>query len=206
MLNNNDTSQVSKRIVADARNNLYSHIAAARPVTSGIRRINSTNNNSTRIVGKAVGSSLKAAAKDNSSIAVFCISNVSFDLSIDDIRKHCREIGVRIRFIYDVTKGNYNARAFKLAVGVNEVIKILNPELWPEGVSIRSWRPYNITAQSGTPSRNTYIMSSSDGVRLTAGSEGAAQSDTQSRNIYTNPSSDGARPAAGREGACSRAL
>ena len=128
MLNNNDTSQVSKRIVADARNNLYSHIAAARPVTSGIRRINSTNNNSTRIVGKAVGSSLKAAAKDNSPIAVFCISNVSFDLSIDDIRKHYREISVTIRFIYDVTKGNYNVRAFKLAVGVNEVVKILNPE------------------------------------------------------------------------------
>ena len=99
-----------------------------------------------KIIGQAKHSVLKAAPRDMSPIAVFCISNVSRDFTESDIREHCYGLSVRVRFVFDITSIRQRAKAFKLAVGLADRSFIEDARSWPDGVVVRPWRPYNQSA------------------------------------------------------------
>jgi hypothetical protein len=103
-------------------------------------------NNSYRVVGKASFAHLKAAPrapKDTTPLAVFCVSNISTGYDVEDICNHCLDIGVRTRFVFDISRSNWMGKAFKVAIGASDLLKFQDEDSWPEGVSIRAWRPYN---------------------------------------------------------------
>jgi hypothetical protein len=145
-----EASHMSKRYKAGENSSSYANIAASKTSVSATDN-GRMGNRPTRIVGKSTFTNLKAAAKDSSPSITFCISNISLDYSVDDMRRHCASLGVRVRFIYDISKVSLGARAFKLAVGVNDSATIQDGNSWPEGVSIRSWRPFNRFDSSSRP-------------------------------------------------------
>jgi hypothetical protein len=98
-----------------------------------------------KIVGRAACSSLKAASpvkRPFTEKAVFCVSNVRVGFSENDIRGHCRDMGVPVLFCFDISKANIPAKAFKLAVRLVDKGKVENCEAWPSQIIIRPWN-YN---------------------------------------------------------------
>ena len=79
---------------------------------------------SSRVVWKSTFTHLKAVAKDSSPSITFCISNIYLEYSVDDMHRHCASLGVRVRFIYDISKVSLGARAFMFVVGVNDAATI----------------------------------------------------------------------------------
>ena len=152
--NNSDgeLARQNKRQATETNAISYARVAATNPPTA--TRIN--NSASVRVVGKAVCSTLKAAPRDTSPLAIFCVSNVSWEHTVNDIRKHCAGLGIKVRFVYDITSRNQVARAFKLAIGSNDTMIVQDCKSWPEGVSVRSWRHYNRPGVAGSsPGRET---------------------------------------------------
>jgi len=84
-----------------------------RPTTSGAVH----TEGSVRITGQSLAwPKLKAATQIKPSKAVLCVSNVSMNLTVLDMKNHCADLGVHSFFCYDITTSGRSARAFKLAV------------------------------------------------------------------------------------------
>ena len=149
--------QASKRL-KESNSRSYANIAAGNANSADIRV---SKEKPGRIVGKTIFSNLKVAPRDTSPLAVFCASNVSHEYSINDIRKHCNELGIRVRFIYDISAVNQVAKAFKLAIGSNDASIVQDGKSWPVGVYVRIWRHYNRSDNMTTaPSREENRTSS----------------------------------------------
>ena len=97
-------------------------------------------NQGKRVVGVSTGGRLKAAERSPSPLSVFGISNVGSDYKVHDIRGQCADLGVNVRFCFDITPAYSNGRIFKLAVGQRHCDVIEDPNSWPAGVSIRPWK------------------------------------------------------------------
>jgi len=96
---------------------------------------------SVRITGQSLAwPKLKAATQIKQSKAVFCVSNVSMDLTVLDMKNHCADLGVRLFFCYNITTSGRSARAFKLAVSNEHKGIITDPFSWPSRVVVRSWK------------------------------------------------------------------
>ena len=154
-----DTSQTTKRIDTRAENVLRTSYAAAttcnssrtvvtQPSQSTIHsnRLTIIPKGSMRVTGKSKsGGGIKAAEKDLAPMDIFCVSNVSSEFGVEDVRKHCVSLGVRIRFLYDITASHMKSRAFKLAIGRVDKAIITDANSWPDRVVVRNWRPVPVS-------------------------------------------------------------
>ena len=104
-----------------------------------------TINRNKKIMGHAINGRLKAAEHSPTPISVFSITNIAVGYSVSDIRKHCSDLGVKVRFCYDVTAVNNSSKAFKLAVGAGDKVIIENELSWPNRVIIRQWNYHRRT-------------------------------------------------------------
>jgi len=95
-----------------------------------------------RIMGKSNRVSvLKAGIKLNPvEKETFCVSNVGSEYSVNDIRKHCADLGVRVLFAFDITNDSARTKSFKLAVPMSDSDVIMDAESWPSRVLVRRWR------------------------------------------------------------------
>jgi hypothetical protein len=95
---------------------------------------------STRMIGIRSSSNLRAAdPRQPTEKTVFCLSNLSLNCSVDDIKSHCKSIKVRVLFCFDISNGQYSSKAFKLAVPTTDASIVYDVESWPQLVSIRPW-------------------------------------------------------------------
>jgi len=106
-----------------------------------------TNN---ALIGNADCCKLRAAGmRQQVEKSVYCVSNLSTECSVNDIRAYCKDLNIRVLFCFDVTNANFDSKAFKLAVPANDAQKILDGSSWPRDVVIRPWgRPATTTAAS----------------------------------------------------------
>jgi len=113
----------------------------ASAVAEGVKKLPTSNTTIQRkIIGKSDSLKLKAADPVKTIKAVYCISNVSTEFSVDDIVNHCKSLKVRVLFCYDVTLVTSSARAFKIAIAEADSVKMNNAEIWPRRIVIRPWR------------------------------------------------------------------
>ena len=103
---------------------------------------------------------LKAAESSKSEIAIFCVSNIATNYTVNDIRKHCLQLGARVRYCFDISNEQYKGKSFKVAVG-RDVVQLINNELaWPARVIIKPWRSSNVTTQQLNSVTNSSSSSS----------------------------------------------
>ena len=100
------------------------------------------------IVGKNNYSSLKAAPRKSAEKAVFSISNVAANYTVNDLKSHCRRLGIQVLFCFDITPTERDARCFKLAVAERNVPIVTDSASWPKGVFVRQWN-YNSSVRQG---------------------------------------------------------
>jgi len=113
----------------------------ASAVAEGVKKLPTSNTTIQRkIIGKSDSLKLKAADPVKTIKAVYCISNVSTEFSVDDIVNHCKSLKVRVLFCFDVTSVTSSARAFKIAIAEADSVKMNNVEIWPRRIVIRPWR------------------------------------------------------------------
>lgn len=131
-----------------------------------------------KFVGRATGGKLKAAVRrdEYSPVAIFCVSNVSSEYSIEDIRQYCIELGTRPRYIHDISSHKFSAKAFKVAIGENDRNVFENVDVWPEKVIIRRWK---------SPTENNGL---NDNHTTYAAATGASSSPKTSTNIFPEQS------------------
>jgi len=157
-----------KQLSANDPHNGYSMSGIKRPNTNGVERrpnnitiTSQSQINNPRRSSMIVGSgsdflSLKAATKPRADKAVFCVSNVSNDYTVDNIKQHCRDINIRVLFCFDISKPDGTARAFKLAVDAAHRDKMENTTAsWPRRVVIRTWN-YRSQIDPGLNDNNEY--------------------------------------------------
>jgi len=72
--------------------------------------------NRDRLIGTQDSYKLKATEHVNVNKPVFCVSNVSPELTVDDNTAHCKSLHVRVIFCFDVSSSTSAARTFKLAI------------------------------------------------------------------------------------------
>jgi hypothetical protein len=135
-----------------------------------------------RIIGTGKATKLRAAdPRPPVRKSVFCISNLSINCSVSDIKEHCRSNNIRVLFCFDVSKSVYQAKAFKLAVPESESNLVLDVATWPDAVSIRLWNhaTSNNPSSAGVPcmvsSQSSYSYS------------GASVSDPVSSHLLNRP-------------------
>ena len=128
--------------------------ARAHDIITGVRTALDRNSGSTRSVmvspssgrtsvkltGQRSFSTLKAAERKNTELAVFCISNVGLNYTVNDIRSHSASLGARAIYCYEINSFNSDARSFKLAVASTNTNLITDELSWPHRVVVRTWR------------------------------------------------------------------
>ena len=92
------------------------------------------------IRGQASCNNLKAASPKAKIKKVICVSNVSANYSVEDIRQHCKNLDARLLFCFDISREEYNGKVFKLAFDSRDDSKLIDSSAWPLGVIIRPWR------------------------------------------------------------------
>ena len=96
-----------------------------------------------RVIGNSEScNSLKAAPpklRSDTVKAVFCVSNVDRDFSVEHLREHCKNLNVNILFCFDITSDHHHSRSFKLAVRAQDEQKIINPDSWPSRLVVKPW-------------------------------------------------------------------
>ena len=97
----------------------------------------------TAVMGKAKTSvnSLRGAPEPKRDLFVFRLDSQTSKL---DIENHMKNIEIETCDIELVSHPNAKFKSFKMSVGVSNVQKALDENVWPEGVGIRRyWRPRN---------------------------------------------------------------
>ena len=90
------------------------------------------------IRGQASCSNLRAASpKMSINKSVVCVSNVNCGYSVDNIRQQCKNINVRLLFCFDISRSEYNGKAFNLAFDSRDLHKVMDSSAWPLGIIIR---------------------------------------------------------------------
>lgn len=109
-----------------------------------------------RLIGKKRADSIVlagaklVAAKPYLGKEVFCIDNVSTDVTVDDLSQYVRDMGVNVITCYKVKPRRSpwqrqsgiiptDRNTFRLCVDREDVDRLLNDENWPEHISISSW-------------------------------------------------------------------
>ncbi|MFI5424928.1 MAG: hypothetical protein ACHQXG_09100, partial [Nitrososphaerales archaeon] len=142
------TKKINKRLANSPTSNLAKkgHYGNGT-ITQSVEKKSVINSSSNRIVnplirGSAVsGNSKLRAASEKKMIdkAVVCISNLSRDCGVEDIRTHCKGMGVRVLFCFDISNLDYSSKAFKLAIPATDVDRVFVCNFWPEDVVVRRW-------------------------------------------------------------------
>jgi hypothetical protein len=92
-----------------------------------------------RVVGRAEGGSIKAAAVTSIPKSVYCVSNIGLEYTVNDVKKQCHDNGIRVLWCFDITAANRSSRAFKIAIAECDVDKFSNSDIWPRRVFLRQW-------------------------------------------------------------------
>jgi len=82
--------------------------------------------------------------------AVFCVDNVSVDVTVEDLSRFVRDMDVNVITCYKVKPKRspwqrqvgitpVDRNTFRLCVAREDVKKLLNDDMWPEHISISSW-------------------------------------------------------------------
>jgi len=90
-----------------------------------------------RIIGRSETGVIKAAVAPTINKLVYCVSNIGLDYSVNDVKKHCLDNGIRVLSCYDITDANRSSRAFIIAISEIDVDKFANSEMWPKRVFLR---------------------------------------------------------------------
>jgi len=109
-------------ITGQGRRNKRSNITGdsqngSQPQSQSTRRLNKIGVSMDCLKLKAANSTKAKVDK-----VVYCVSNVSYDYSVDDIRQYCLDMGVRVLFVFDISRSDGNARTFKLVLLLQTVI------------------------------------------------------------------------------------
>jgi hypothetical protein len=92
-----------------------------------------------RVIGRAEGGSIKAAAVISTPKSVYCVSNIGLEYTVNDLKKQCQDNGIRVLWCFDITAANRSSRAFKIAIAECDVEKFSNSDIWPRRVFLRQW-------------------------------------------------------------------
>ena len=118
---------------------MYNHEQVKRTQKSQSSRllVGKKHTDGTQLVGSKL-----TAAKPYLGKAVFCVDNVSIDVTVDDLSRYVRDMDVKPRRSpwqrqAGITPADRNT--FRLCVAREDVDKLLNDEMWPEHISISSW-------------------------------------------------------------------
>ena len=67
------------------------------------------------------------------------MTNLAKNCTVDHVKAHCKNLNIRVLWRFDVSNVFFNSKAFKLAVPVADVNKVLDEDLWPRFVTVRPW-------------------------------------------------------------------
>ena len=105
--------------------------------------------------GKATASSVVSAADKLRRKYVFCVDNVSSNCTVDHMKRFIKSMSVTAVSCFEVrsrrrrtdSAGGVNRKAFRVCVQEDEISRFLNPEAWPDSITISEWffksRPQN---------------------------------------------------------------
>jgi len=118
------------------------------PNTSGVSIVAAANkptvaqkpSTGNKVIGRAPSNVIKGITNPISEKSVFSIYNVAAEYDVEDIKKHCKQLDIRVLFCFSITKSNHSSKSFKLAVAKQDEHRVLSSESWPTGVVVRPWK------------------------------------------------------------------
>lgn len=153
---------------------------------------------SRRILGKASlpGFSKLVAADKIVKKAVFCVDNVDNSCSIADLESYVTTLGVNVVSCYVVDsrrrrnepeKQYTKRKAFRLCIAASDQEKLLDPEAWPESITIKDWYFKGVTGD-----KKQRLSTSRTGTTSNVNNDGhetvSAPPPSESNDTITNPS------------------
>lgn len=110
-----------------------------------------------------------AAAKPYLSKSVFCVDNVSTDVSVDEMTQFIDQLGVRViscnnvpprRPMWQRRRGikPKDRRTFRVCIPRDDCDKFLDEDMWPEHISVSRW----IFAKNPRPRRDDIALNEND--------------------------------------------
>ena len=154
----NEAAALANNVVASVRRELNTANKSTRSVV-----VSPSGRTSIKLTGQRSFSTLKAAERKTTELAVFCISNVGVNYTVNDIRSHSASLGARARYCFEITSVSSDARSFKLAVASTDANLITDEQSWPHRVVVRTWTFKN-NVPTGSSADFPYITSRSRGV------------------------------------------
>ena len=104
-----------------------------------------------KVIGNATSGLIKAAASDINrpkiEKSVFGVYNVDNEYDVNDIRKQCKHLNIRVLFCFDVTQEGHKSKTFKVGIDKRHYNIFKDKGSWPSRIEVRDWHYKQPAAQ-----------------------------------------------------------
>ena len=93
-------------------------------------------------IGKSCTAPLRASKTLQLKKAVFCLSNIDQEYSLEDVSDYIKSLGIRLLTCYELPRSgrqSADSKSFRLCIIAEDKDKLLDQSNWYVGVTLRNW-------------------------------------------------------------------